>query len=283
MTDLETAVRGSNALTSRWAATLPAAGSTVFSGAGVWPLLALLAAAADGQGRAELEAAIGVPADGAELAAREVLDALHGSSAVHAAIGIWARADVAFSEWWTRSVPPGVRGELTGDTPTDQPALDAWAARETAGLIERMPIEVDAETLMVLATALMVRTTWRAAFEDGPYSVPAGPWASRVIAALSRRTADLQPLAVAATPSGLITTLAVEGTEDVDVHVVLGEDGQPPGSVLSAGIDAIDGRFPGRRGAELLADPSGPGLEHRGVRSHGRPDASHGSRPPVPS
>lgn len=97
-----------------------------------------------------------------------MLDALHGSSAVRAAIGIWTQADVAFSEWWTRSVPPGVRGELTGDAATDQPALDAWAARETAGLIERMPIEVDAGTLMVLATALTVRTTWRAAFEDGP-------------------------------------------------------------------------------------------------------------------
>lgn len=67
-------------------------------------------------------------------------------------------------------------------------------------------------------------------------------------------------MAVAATPSGLITTLAVEGTEDVDVHLVLGEDGQPAGTVLSAGIDAIDGRFPGRRGTELLAGPSGPGL-----------------------
>jgi serine protease inhibitor len=260
MTDLDRVVGASNGLTARWAAALPDGRSTVLSGAGLWPILALLAASADGRGRTELEGAIDFPADGAETAARALLDALRDSPTVKAALGIWARADVAFTDRWTRSAPPGVRGELTGNPAIDQPALDAWAARETAGLIERMPIEVDAETLMVLATALMVRTTWRAPFEDGPASVPAGPWASRLIAALSRRTTGLEPLSVASTDAGLVTTLAVEGTEDVDVHLVLGEEGRASGATLSAGIATVGGAFPTIRGDALLADQSAPGL-----------------------
>ena len=46
-------VRAVNDLTARWARSLPA-GNTVVSGLGLWPLLAILATAADEPGRAEL-------------------------------------------------------------------------------------------------------------------------------------------------------------------------------------------------------------------------------------
>ena len=79
------AVEHVNALTRRWLATLDGA-SSVASGLGVWPLLAFLADAAGGPGRAELAEALGVPAgDAAEAArvrpGRPRLDAVGGDGA----------------------------------------------------------------------------------------------------------------------------------------------------------------------------------------------------------
>ncbi|MEU1544144.1 hypothetical protein [Nocardia sp. NPDC005745] len=72
-TSLDSHVGAANALTARWCA---AAGERDFvvSGAGVWPLLALLASAADGPARDELSTAIGVPAANAR---EEALRLLH--------------------------------------------------------------------------------------------------------------------------------------------------------------------------------------------------------------
>ncbi|MFJ8635943.1 hypothetical protein [Streptomyces sp. NPDC093568] len=71
-------IRAVNALTTRWAEAWGAAGAggTVFSAAGVWPLLAFLADGADGTARAELADAVGLPAEEAAGAARELLGAM---------------------------------------------------------------------------------------------------------------------------------------------------------------------------------------------------------------
>ena len=59
---LSPAVRAANALTAQWC-TLLGSGDFALSGAGLWPLLALLASAADEQARAELTNALGRPAE----------------------------------------------------------------------------------------------------------------------------------------------------------------------------------------------------------------------------
>lgn len=51
-------IRAVNGLTARWAG--QASGGTVFSAAGVWPLLAFLADGAGGAARAELAEAVGL-------------------------------------------------------------------------------------------------------------------------------------------------------------------------------------------------------------------------------
>ena len=59
---LSPAVRAANALTAQWCTRL-GSGDFALSGAGLWPLLALLASAADEQARAELTNALGRPAE----------------------------------------------------------------------------------------------------------------------------------------------------------------------------------------------------------------------------
>lgn len=255
-----TAAQAANHLTARWAAT-HAAGSTALSGAGAWPLLALLAAAADGQARAELEAAVGRPADSADAGARDLLSTLSGSPTVRSALGVWARAELPVTAWWTGAVPAGVRGELSGNARHARAVLDAWAAERTGGLIEAMPVAVGPDTLMVLASALAVRTGWAEPFEDFPWRIVESPWArDGYVAGLTRTTSDTDALAVADTPAGKITLLAVRGTEDVDVHLMLGEAERAPGELLSAGIAALDddqARVPGSR---LHVGAEGPGI-----------------------
>jgi len=55
----------------------------------VWPLLALLASAADEPARAELAAALARPADSAQRDALELLDFLRAGLSTTAAMGIW--------------------------------------------------------------------------------------------------------------------------------------------------------------------------------------------------
>ncbi|WP_335755635.1 serpin family protein [Streptomyces sp. 3211] len=159
-------VRAVNRLTTRWAAQAPAgAPGTVLAAAGVWPLLALLADSAAGPARAELEEALGIPAEGAAAAAGELLAALAGVRGLKAATGLWTEAGLPLEEAWSAKLPAGARGRLTGDPDADAEALDAWASDRTGGLIERMPVSLGKGSLLVLASALTLRLRWIQPFE----------------------------------------------------------------------------------------------------------------------
>lgn len=254
-------VRAVNALTTSWAghAATEEAG-TVFTAAGVWPLLALLADGAAGPARIELTQALGIPADAAAGAARELLAALDGVRGLRAATGLWARRELPLEERWTDRLPDGTRGALTGDDDIDRKALDAWAADRTGGLIEKMPVHLDRETRLVLASALALRLRWIQPFDAG-YTMPGeGPWADRPLLALRRSTALLDRVRVARAPSGPVTVLEVVGDGGVDVHLVLGEPQATPGRTLQAGIAAVTRAVPST-GASLLPEGNpGPGL-----------------------
>ncbi|MGW5918260.1 hypothetical protein ACWFPY_04650 [Nocardia fluminea] len=121
-------VRASNALTGRWCATFGGEDAVV-SGAGLWPLLAVLAGAASGPARDELAAAVGIAADQAHAAGLELLKSLDTSREVATAIGAWVRAGLTLREEWVRSMPAGTVGELG-----DPAALDAWAREQTPAI-----------------------------------------------------------------------------------------------------------------------------------------------------
>ncbi|MGV9595172.1 serpin family protein [Streptosporangium sandarakinum] len=257
-----------NALTARWAAACSGESSTVLAGAGVWPLLAYLASAADGPGRGELERAVGVDAAGAARAAGEVLAILDGSPAVRAALGLWTGRGLPLRPSWTAALPEHLRGELTGVPEDDRAALDAWAADRTGGLIRALPVSVTGDTRLVLAGALTVRTAWRHPFLDEGAEPAAGPWAGRSVAVLRRTTRTPGRVRVAGTPAGPLTALRIEGDGEVDVHLLLGEESRTAGEVLTAGIGVLAGRHPAVDGDALAEGDAGPGVTVSSERSH---------------
>ncbi|MFJ3876221.1 serpin family protein [Streptomyces sp. NPDC090077] len=262
-------VRAVNRLTARWAAEASGEdGGTVFTAAGVWPLLAFLADGADAETRAELEESLGIPAGTAAQAARELLAALDGVRGLRAATGLWTAADLPLEPDWPAALPEGTRGRLTGDPGADGKALDAWAAERTDGLIERMPIvfpEGPDAIRLVLASALVLRLKWIQPFWDCPAEVHEGPWAGRSMVMLHRDTSLPDRAKVAHGPAGPVTLMEVVGDTGVDVHLVLGEPGAAPGEVLTTGIEAATRARPAT-GAHLLPEGTpGPGLSVRTV------------------
>ncbi|MEV6111991.1 serpin family protein [Streptomyces sp. NPDC052109] len=251
-------VRAVNGQTRRWAATVR--GGTVLSATGVWPLLAFLADGASGPARAELAEALGVPADQAAGAARELLAALGSVSGLDAALGLWTHHALALREEWRSGLPAGTYGTFGDDLVTAQERLDAWAAERTGGLVERMPVTLTRDARMVLAGALALRTTWRQPFAEVPLRPDAGPWQGRTLRGLHRRSVRPDRVGVAGTPDGFVTALTVPGDNGIDVHLVLGEERMTPGQVLTAGVGIVERALPLTGGGSLPQGHVGPGL-----------------------
>ncbi|WP_328523486.1 serpin family protein [Kribbella sp. NBC_00359] len=219
-------------LTARWIENLPGEGSTVVSGLGVQPLLAILAELADDPARTELAEAAGGRYGG-----------LLQTPELRMALGLWTRPEIELQPGVDRFLPPEVRGTLT-----DQAALDAWVVEHTDGLVRRMPIELNPDVLLVLASALALRTKWALPFTEYPRGERR--W-------LSRTDYDLDTVRVFESPAGPLTVVTVVGTGEFDVRLVAGEAGR--GAVLAAALE-LSGD--GVSGSELLArERSAPALE----------------------
>lgn len=259
------AVRAVNGLTARWAATVQ--DGTVFSAAGVWPLLAFLADGAAGSARSELAEALGLPADQAASAGRELIAGMAALPGVDSAVGLWTGRTLELRPEWEAGLPAGTHGALTGDVPADRGALDTWAAEHTGGLVERLPLPVTDRTELVLANALVMRTEWLTPFDEVPLETAYGPWAATERLGLRRSTAVLDRIGVVDTPHGRVTRLTVLGSNALDVHLLLGEEGAAPGRVLGAGVGALAGQHTVVPGPRLPYGAVGPGLTVRRERS----------------
>jgi hypothetical protein len=265
-----TAIRGMNHLAAQWAGRLSIASgnSTVLSGVGVWPLLAMLADGAAGAVRDELAAAIGIAPEHAAAQTQAALDVLRRSDQLHAALGVWVADHVPLDPDWTAKLATDMIGRLTGEPATDQPLLDAWASRHTDGLIKQLPVDVDRDTLLLLASALSIRLRWERKFTDSPRGISHGPWADtgRMVG-LTRTTSDLDDLSIAQTPNGPLSLVTVRGVGDIDVTLVMGEPEQPASQVLSAAISSVNADMPCRVGSQLKPGYAAPGVQVREIDS----------------
>ncbi|WP_329010250.1 hypothetical protein OG271_27295 [Micromonospora rifamycinica] len=237
-----------NLLTARWAARLDDR-QTVLSGAGVYPLLALLARYATGPARDELHAVAPTPQPPVD------------SPTTRLATGFWSRAGLPLGQRWRTELDASIRGELTGDPAVDQPRLDRWAHRHTDGLIDRMPLQIGPGTALVLANALTVLVDWTTPFQPARSEPTTGPWRGRRLAGLHRPGGNPAALRVADTAAGPVSLLTVTGTADVDVLLVLGPAGQPPARVLPAALGALDH-------PTTLPPAVGPGVSEETVEAY---------------
>ncbi|MFI0240597.1 serpin family protein [Streptomyces sp. NPDC016845] len=261
---IATTVRAVNDLTARWADV--SEGGTVFSAAGVWPLLAHLADGADGAARAELAEAIGLSAGQAAGASRELLATMGTVQGLDAALGLWTKRTLKLREEWETALPAHAHGLLTGDDESDHRTLDAWTAERTGGLIDRMPVDLETRTRLVLASALALRTEWQLPFRHEELTTAYGPWAGKPLLGLRRSGGATDEVAVADTSAGRVTEVKVLGNNDLDVHLLLGEEGMKPGRVLGAGLDILAGRCAAVPGPKLPHGNAGPGLRVEDVR-----------------
>ncbi|MER5403363.1 serpin family protein [Streptomyces sp. NPDC002769] len=260
-----TTIRAVNGLTARWAGAV--SDGTVFSAAGVWPLLAFLADGAGGAARAELAEAVGLPAGEAASAGRELLAGLREMRGLDSALGLWTERTLELREEWEAGLPAEAHGVLTGRPEADAAALDAWVRKRTDGRISRLPVGLGQSTELVVASALALRTEWFRPFADGFLEPCAGPWRDRTLHGLHRDTALLDRVGVADTPNGAVTELKVLGTTGIDVHLLLGEERMSPGQVLGAGVDVLARRLATVPGHDLPYGEAGPGLRVARERS----------------
>lgn len=114
--------------------------------AGLWLLLAHLAPVASGATATAVAEAIGIPCSDAAALAGELLTAPHPTLAT--ALGAWSR------------LAPKLPLAVDIEPMPDQAGLDRWAAEHTRGLIQRFPAEVRPETLLMVATALVLQPRW---------------------------------------------------------------------------------------------------------------------------
>jgi serine protease inhibitor len=240
-------VAAANELTRRWL-TSRAEVPAVASGFGIWPLLAVLATGAAADTREELLRAAGLDIGQAADVPAALLDAVRSAPALRFALATWAGAGVALDPEWVAGLPVDAIGSLTGDPAADRPVLDGWVSRNTGGLIERMPVDLDQPIELLLASALSVRTKWRTPFEERYMPFESGPWQGRgkvLTASYGEEVLRVGPGAA---------VLTVPGDGDIDVLLALGREKMPPQEVMSTLIDAAADPGWGRQAGEL---PSG--------------------------
>lgn len=263
MVDASLGVLASNALTARWIAVAGRhRGDFALSGAVVWPLLAALAAGAEGDARDELEHASGVPAEGALAAAVEVIGGIDRAGGAQAAIGLWLREGIPLRSDWTLALPESTRGLLRGPPEQDQAALDAWVKERTLGILDRLPGRIDERTVLLLAACLAIRTDWQTRFMSSsvPWEAPSGPWAGRLLYRLSAKFFDLDRVTIVDSRVGDLAIFDSLGADDVDVHLVIGPPDRSPGDVLGEGIAALAGERPWRGVGGLRPGDTAPGV-----------------------
>jgi hypothetical protein len=217
---------------------------SVGSPLGAWLLLALVAPAARGGDREELEALLGADADDAHELANDMLNTPH--PAVAAALVLWHRDEYLrpdFAEWM-RTLPAAAE---TGRVPAQVDA-DAWARRTTNGIIERFPLEIGADVVLVLANALATRVEWTTSFALAPARALGGPWSQQVDRVLEAPSGGHQMVITRTDRAG-----------DVAVHAAASDDGLLVVSVIAdPSVAPVDVRAAAHDVAAVLVRSSTP-------------------------
>ena len=193
-----------------------------------------------------------MPAAEADQVLRALLASPH--PAVVSALAWWISPEARSGE--------AIRGRLgrlprevgVGELPS-QAGADEWVAEHTLGLIDRFPIELDAETLMVLVSALATRVSWAEPFALVPSTElgGSGPWATSLNEVLVSRPWS-HSVYLSASRVGLLGVHRVYATDGLEVYSVIG-----PPEVSAADLIAAWLSEPDRKACDLFELPVGDG------------------------
>jgi hypothetical protein len=101
-----------------------------------------------------------------------------------------------------------------------------------------MPCQLSPSLELLLASALTVDTEWLEKLKPSS-GRGVGAWADLTIPLLSR-AASPDDTWLARTPGGPLTVSLLEGSDDIDVYLLLGEEGRDAESVLGDGLATLD-------------------------------------------
>ncbi|WP_455836635.1 serpin family protein [Pseudarthrobacter siccitolerans] len=173
-------------------------GNVVASPGSLLIALAMLRSGATGDAAAEMDAMLGLPADGRDeamnglLAALEDYDGDPGSvdeenppakPLVHIANGLFVDRNVPTGEDYLKTLAKhygtGVYPVDFGDEAATKPAMDAWVNRNTGGRIEKAPARYDTRNTFSLLNTVYFAGAWDTPFEaeatsDRPFATPQG-------------------------------------------------------------------------------------------------------------
>ncbi|MGW6268673.1 serpin family protein [Streptomyces sp. NPDC055060] len=133
------------------------AGDFVCSPAGLWLALAAVAVGAREETARELRELLGVAGEEAAGVVTAAARALSATDALAVATRVWSRVPVYRAH---REALPDV-----GFGPMDADGIDAWVRQATGGLVERLPVVITPDVLMVLVNALALKARWEIPFE----------------------------------------------------------------------------------------------------------------------
>ena len=229
-----------NQLSVRWASTFGDQ-SVVASGLGAWVLLVSLLEGADGAAREELEAATGLRQNEATVAIENLFGSLDAVDGLKPALAIWVRDSIELlPEFISKSTRLSV-----GAIPQCQSEFDRWASDQTDGLISKFPFEVDPDSLLVLASAMLAKGTW-----ETPFFETEG--------FLSVSHFGFEKAAVVKSGDTTISRIVIAAKGDLDVHLIAGSETDSSCDVISAGLAELLGE------AEII-----PGENLEEGESHG--------------
>lgn len=225
---------------------------------GAYLLLAAIGPATEGAVRAELEDILGGTVEQVSAWLAGLLASRH--PVIAAACAAWHHPDIGNDAItrWLGALPAGFD---RGPTP-DQGTLDGWARRATNGAIDRFPIQVKPETVLLLASALATSVTWDDPFEFAPSAEIGNPsWARQVRRVLARRMDGHQ--AIARTESaGLVAAEMSRSREGLLVTSVVADAEVAHGAVIAAAHEVaalVLGQGESASFVSLFDLPLGPG------------------------
>ncbi|MDI2129694.1 serpin family protein [Yinghuangia seranimata] len=208
-----------------------AGGNAACSPAGLWLALAAVACGALGDTAEELADLLGAAGEEAAPLVTAVARDLAATDALAVATGVWSRTPVRPS--YSAALPDLETAELA-----DVSRIDAWVAEHTDGMIERLPVDVTAETRLLLVNALAIKARWAFPFDpaktvDRLFTAADGT--AEAVPFMFREVSPVDVWTVGAHGGSVhVAELRCAGTHGAVVRFALGPQGAPPAPVMSA-------------------------------------------------
>lgn len=208
-----------------------AGGDVVCSPAGLWLALAAISCGALGDTAEELADLLGVAGPEAEPLVNAVARDLASTDALAVATGIWSRATLRDS--FRDGLPVIEFGELD-----DSAAIDAWVARATDGMIDRLPADSGPLTRLILVNVLALKARWAEPFnrhdtEDRAFTPAQGK--PEDVPTMFREVSAGDVWTIGAYGGTVhVVELPCAGDHAALVRFALGPEGMPPAPVMSA-------------------------------------------------